>query len=160
MLKKIKVNVMDSNCETDENWQQQLSLLKKADLLHLFVDTVKSHPELVDSLKTNLAPFPLLKLQGNIILCHTTNSVTDELIRYILAFLSPEQVITVSAVCRSLHQLSNDNYLWSQLICTKFNLDYNSLLFKSISFKKYYKEHKLRHNQGTLFSVGIFAQFP
>lgn len=48
----------------EDQWKQRLVLLKKSDLIRLFINTVETHPELKLDVETLLKPFPLLSLQG------------------------------------------------------------------------------------------------
>jgi hypothetical protein len=48
----------------EDHWKQRLVLLKKSDLIRLFINTVETHPELKLDVETLLKPFPLLNLQG------------------------------------------------------------------------------------------------
>jgi hypothetical protein len=48
----------------EEQWKQRLVLLKKSDLVRLFINTVETHPELKLDVELLLKPFPLLNLQG------------------------------------------------------------------------------------------------
>ncbi len=132
-------------CTDVDFWKRQLRSLSKSELLNLFLQYVDSHSELLEEVREKFRPFPILKLQ-------------PELLIYIFGFLSPKELLTISHVCKTFYKLSNENVLWAKMVCNFLGVTTEQLQrTPKIRYKKYYIERITRVRPGTKLGLCVEA---